>query len=113
MGGEIDDYQQKEIPNKFSLGCAPIHNQEKDNNDDFCSAYSSVGMAYLMDNIEGSPEWIFAASKEISNDNEEFGQNMRTAMKTWVEYGSPRREDVIVPESPKDHFQYDFKRIVY
>ena len=91
-----------ELPNIFSLGETIIRNQEKAGNDDFCTAYSTVGMSYLEDGVEGSPEWVFAASKEISGDNEAFGQDMRTAFKTWVKYGSPRKEDVNPPQNPQD-----------
>src|SRR3990167_4542135 len=89
-----------ELPKKFSLGDTVIRNQEADGNNDFCTAYGTVGMAYLQDGIEGSPEWVFAASKVLSGNPEEFGKNMRDAFKTWVKYGSPRREDVKIPEKP-------------
>ena len=91
-----------ELSGVFSLGNTPIRNQEADQNSDFCAAYGTVGMAYLMDGIEGSPEWVFAASKEISGDNEEFGQDMRSIFKAWVKYGSPRKENVKVPENLSD-----------
>lgn len=107
MGAIFDLPDLKELPDKFSLGDTPIHNQAEDGNDDFCAAYGSVGMAYLQDRIEGSPEWVFAASKAISGDPEAFGQDMRTIFKTWVGYGSPRKEDVKVPESPNDRRYLD------
>jgi len=94
----------EQLPEQFSIGHGPIHHQEKDGNDDFCTAYGTVGMSYLMDNMEGSPEWVFAASKEISGDNEGFGQNMRTAFKTWVKYGSPLKAEVEVPEKSKRRY---------
>ena len=93
----------EELPADFSLGDTIIRNQEKDGNSDFCTAYGTCGMAYLQDNnIEGSQEWVFAASKELSGDPEGFGQNMRDAFKAWVKYGSPLRNEVKVPENPKD-----------
>ncbi|MEK7124119.1 MAG: HNH endonuclease signature motif containing protein, partial [Patescibacteria group bacterium] len=61
-----------------------------------------TGMAYLQDGIEGSQEWAFAKSKELSGDPEAFGQDMRTAFKVWVKFGSPKREEVKVPEIPND-----------
>ena len=102
VGGLFDLPDPKTLPPTFSLGDAPILNQGTDQNDDFCAAYGSVGMAYLQDRILGSPEWVFAASKAISGDPESFGQDMRTIFKTWVEYGSPRKEQVTVPTLPDD-----------
>lgn len=87
----------KDLPGIFTLGNTIIRHQAREGNSDFCTAYSTVGMAYLEDGIEGSVEWSFAASKEISGDNEQFGQNMRTAMKTWRKYGSPPRDKVKIP----------------
>ena len=86
------------LPESFTLGDTIVRDQGADNNDDLCTAYGSVGMAYLMDGVEGSPEWVFAASKEISGDPERWGQNMRDAFKAWVKYGSPRREHVVAPQ---------------
>src|SRR3990167_11035809 len=102
MGGLFDLPDPKTLPLTFSLGEVLILNQEADQNDDFCAAYGTVGMAYLQDRILGSPEWVFAASKVISGDPESFGQDMRTIFKTWVEYGSPRKEQVTVPTLPDD-----------
>ena len=92
----------EELPEEFSLGDTIIRNQEADGNKDFCTAYGTVGMAQLQDGMEGSQEWIFAASKELSGDPAEFGQNMRDAFKVWVKYGSPLRNEVKVPENPDD-----------
>src|SRR3990167_6781814 len=92
----------EELPSVFSLGDTIIRNQEVDGNKDFCTAYGTVGMAYLEDSKEGSQEWIFAKSKELSGNTEGFGQNMRDAFKVWVKYGSPFREDVKVPVDPND-----------
>lgn len=102
LGSIVKLPELSELPDKFSLGETIIRNQEADGNDDFCTAYGTIGMAYLMDGVEGSQEWVFAASKELSGKNEEFGQDMRMAFKTWVKYGSPRKEYVKVPEDKKD-----------
>jgi len=102
LGSIVKLPELSELPTEFSLGDTIIRNQETEGNDDFCTAYGTVGMAYLQDDIEGSSEWVFAASKEISGNHEGFGQDMRTAFKTWIKYGSPRNKQVGVPKNLQD-----------
>lgn len=91
-----------ELPYSFDLGDTPINDQRAEGNDDFCGGYGSVGMAYLQDGVEGCPEWVFAAGKEITGSPRTFGLDMRTIFSVWTKYGSPRKSDVKIPEKKTD-----------
>lgn len=55
---------------------------------DFCSAYMSCSMSEPQEGVQLEPSWSFAKSKELSGDVNEWGQNIRTALKTHIEYGA-------------------------
>lgn len=80
----------EKLPYEFYL--FPL-DTEHQGNSDFCSAFSTTGMSELQEGVSLSPEWSFAASKKLSKDKNEWGQDMRTAMKAHVEYGAIKKED--------------------
>ena len=86
------------------LGIRPpnIYNQISDGNDDFCSAYAVCGALERDEGIALSPEFQFASSKEISGDPENWGQDLRSAMKAPLVHGIAERRDILVPQNPTD-----------
>lgn len=63
-------------------------------NSDLCTAYMSCGMSALQESKELQPEFSFMASKILSGNPFEWGQDLRTACKTHVKYGALAREDM-------------------
>lgn len=74
------------LPAEFELDRPfPIKHQ---GGTDFCSAYASCAMSEIQEGVELYPPYSFAASKAISGNVEEWGQDLRSAMKAHVKYGA-------------------------
>jgi len=74
----------EELPDEFELEPLEIKNQLET---DYCTQMAACGASELQEGIELSPEWAFAVSKMISGDPEEFGQDLRTAIKVHTKFG--------------------------
>src|SRR3990167_8133632 len=85
LGNVFDLPKLEELPSEFILGEPIIHNQ---GNTDFCTAYATCGMSELQEGVELYPPYSFALSKEISKDWDEWGQDLRTALKSHTNYGA-------------------------
>lgn len=81
----------KELPLAFELPVFSIKNQ---GGTDFCTAYASCGMSEIQEGVELFPAYSFALSKFISGNTDEWGQNMRTALKAHQKYGAIALEEV-------------------
>ncbi len=75
----------EELPENFELEPVSVYDQLES---DYCSAESTCGASSIQEGVELSPEWSFAVSKMISGDPEEYGQDLRTAMKVHTKYGA-------------------------
>lgn len=94
------------LPKTFELESITKDQQ----NTDYCSAFASTGASEYQEGVELSPEWHFAASKDLSGDTEDWGQDLRTAMKTSVKYGDIKQSDAPFSLKDKDDkFLRDFK----
>jgi hypothetical protein len=94
----------EELPEDFKLEPLTIKNQ---GNTDYCSAYMSTGMSELQELVKLSPEWSFAKSKEISGDLDEWGQDLRSAMKVHTKYGAVPSDTVKIPSNSRDIAEYE------
>lgn len=65
----------------------------KDQIDDFCSGNACTLLLEQTEGVELDELWYFAASKKLSNDVDEFGQDLRTAMKVAVKIGAIEKKD--------------------
>lgn len=91
-----------ELPSDFDIGILSIKDQTaKSITSDFCSAYSVAGISELQEGEELWPDFNFAASKEFTKDNEEWGQNLRDAMKSAVVYGSVPQKYAVQVKKPR------------
>lgn len=54
---------------------------------DFCSAFSTDLASSIQEGVTPCPEWGFAKSKELSDDTDEWGQDLRTACKRHIKFG--------------------------
>lgn len=72
------------LPDEFLLPTF-IYNQR---DTDFCSACAACQMSYAQEDVVLSPEYSFAKSKELSEDVNEWGQDLRTAFKVHQKYGA-------------------------
>jgi hypothetical protein len=79
-----------ELPERFVLPYRVKHQGDSD----FCSAYTSCAMSETQEGVELEPSWSFAISKVLSDDAEEWGQDIRTALKAHVKFGSLAVKDV-------------------
>lgn len=87
-----------ELPESFSLGEADIKHQ---GDTDFCTAFASCGASELQEGVRLNPLWSFAKSKEISGDMEEWGQDLRTALKVHTKFGAVEMSEMEV-DNPRD-----------
>lgn len=83
-----------DIPDSFSLGTGWIEDQEKALEDDFCSAYASCGASELQEGVKLSRRYSFALSKKLSGDPEEWGQDLRTAIKVHTKFGALEEKEL-------------------
>lgn len=85
----------EELPLNFSLGVFSIKDQIKEGDTDFCSAYMADGMSELQEGVELWPKWGFAASKDLTGNPDDWGQDLRSAFKRLVKYGSVEKKDAL------------------
>ena len=102
-----------ELPPSFSLGEPMwIGDQNAEDNSDFCSAYATCGMSMYQEGEPLSPPFSFAASKELSEDKDTWGQDLRTACKAHQKYGALAQGDtpegvfVLSPTQRRDFSLY-------
>jgi len=85
LGNVFDLPKLEELPDEFILG-EPIIKHQGDT--DFCTAYATCGISELQEEVELYPPYSFALSKEITKDWENWGQDLRTAIKAHIIYGA-------------------------
>lgn len=87
----------EEIPDEFTV--SELLRVKDQGQSDFCTAFASTYASEIQEGIELSPEWQFAKIKELSGDPEKWGADIRTALKSFIKFGSlPASE---VPEELK------------
>jgi len=87
-----------ELPDNFELTGYRIKDQK---DTDYCSAYMATGMSELQEDVELWPDFNFACSKELTGDNEEWGQNLRDALKALTKYGSVPQSEAVEVKKPR------------
>ena len=108
LGAIIKLPELSELPNGFVLEDSFIENQAGNSlGEDLCSAFASTLISEFQEGVELSPEWSFAASKELSGYVEGFGQNMRDAMKVHQKYGAVEKSEATIPANPRYFKSWD------
>ncbi len=79
------------IPDDFVVG---EPKQKDQGNTDFCTAFSTTSASGLQEGVELNPFWQFAASKMISGNPEQWGQQLHPALKVHTKYGAIDEKDV-------------------
>lgn len=79
LGAILDLPALEEVPDHFVVADLFVKDQK---DSDFCSAYMSCLMSEVQEAVELEPSWSFAKSKELSGDVDDWGQDLRTALKT-------------------------------
>lgn len=102
LGALFDLPPIEELPEEFSLGCLWVENQIEAREDDFCSAYATCGASELQEEVKLSRRYSFALSKELSGDKDEWGQDLRTAMKVHTKFGAVEEKDLDDKETLMD-----------
>lgn len=92
-----------ELPDEFVLEDRPVKNQlNSPSGNDLCSAYGTTLMNEFQEGVELNPEWSFAAGKKISGKPDQWGQDMRTAMKAHKDYGAVEQAEIKeIPQNPR------------
>ncbi len=78
------------IPANFVVG---EPKQKDQGNTDFCTAFSTTSASELQEGVELNPYWQFAVSKMISGNPDQWGQNIRDALKVHTKYGAIKKSD--------------------
>ena len=81
----------EELPDSFDIPTLEIKDQGES---DFCAAYASCSASEIQEAKKLEPAWTFAISKTLSGDVDEYGQDLRTIMKTHVKFGAIEKSDV-------------------
>jgi hypothetical protein len=74
-----------ELPEKFEHDVLGIKDQKES---DFCTGCATCYISELQERVKLEPSYSFALSKELSGNIEDYGQDLRTAMKTHVNFGA-------------------------
>lgn len=89
LGAIITLPKVSELPPSYVIEIKTI----KEQIDDFCSANACTLLLEQTEGEELDELWYFAASKKLSGDVDEFGQDLRTAAKTAVKMGAVAQKD--------------------
>jgi hypothetical protein len=93
LGNVVSLPQLEEIPESFDLGVVQLVDQI----DDFCTGAATCAASALQEGVPLSWKYSMAASKEITGDKDEWGQQIRPAMLTHVKVGA-----IPLDESPHE-----------
>lgn len=74
-----------DLPREYKLTPLEVKDQL---GSDFCTAYATCTVSEMQENTRFEPSWTFAKSKELSGNKDDWGQNIRTAMKTHQKFGA-------------------------
>ena len=75
----------EELPYHYMLEGTVMKDQKLT---DLCTAYASTSASEKQENQVFSPEWQFAMTKRLEGDWTTWGANLRTAMMSFVKFGS-------------------------
>jgi len=75
----------EELPKEFSIGESEILDQQ---DTDYCSGYATCAASAFQELKTLHPVWSFAVSKMISGDIDDWGQNLRDALKAHTKFGA-------------------------
>lgn len=104
MGAIVDLPKLEDLPESFEFPKNFVLDQ---GNTDYCTAFATDLASSYQEGIEPCPEWGFAASKYLSGDKDEWGQDLRSACKRHVKLGMLPK--IYSPYSLKTHTD-DFLR---
>jgi len=93
---------EKDLPEEFLVSGADKLKMKNQGGSDLCSAYATMTASELQENVELNPEFQFALSKKISGNIEVWGQNLRDACKTAVEFGGLEQQDYLLNWKSKE-----------
>ena len=93
---------EKDLPQEFIVTGANRLKMKNQGGSDLCSAYATMTASELQENVELNPEFQFALSKKISGNIEVWGQNLRDACKTAVEFGGLEQQDYLLNWKSKE-----------
>ena len=85
LGGLFPQIRKDEIPENYSLSHLKIKDQGET---DQCTAYAVSSVSEDQEGIPLDPFYQFAATKRLDKDPDAWGADIRTALKSAVEYGS-------------------------
>jgi len=90
LGAIVDLPPVSETPQEFQLETLEVKDQR---DSDCCAAFSSTTASELQEGVLLSPEYVFAAGKEISGDIEGFGLTFYDVLKAHTKVGTVERKD--------------------
>lgn len=85
LGAIINLPALEELPQEFYFKLTKVKDQL---DTDFCSAYATCAISEIQEEVELDPLWSFAVSKMLSGDADEWGQDIRSALKGHTKYGA-------------------------
>ncbi len=104
LGGLVTLPKLEELPERFVLEPLSLKDQGES---DFCTAFASTLLSEMQEGVVLSPEYSFALGKLLSRDPDEWGQDIRKALKAHVKIGAIEQSDAPFSLENKDQ---DFLR---
>lgn len=85
LSGIFARFPLEKLPDEFIVGQTDILDQKES---DYCTAFASCAASSIQEEITLNPYWSFAVSKMMSEDLDNYGQDLRTALKVHTKYGA-------------------------
>lgn len=99
--------RKRTLPREFMIGEFALEDQRVT---DFCTGFVVTSASELQEEVELSPEWQFAKTKQLSGNHKTWGADLRMACKSAVKFGSVEKKFVSFSVENKDRdFLADFK----
>lgn len=86
------------LPDNFEFQPFKIKNQQ---GSDYCTAFSSTSASELQEGVELSPEFAFAMGQKLNKSD--YGNDLRTAMKSHIKIGCIEQKDAPFSLDNKDN----------
>jgi len=77
--------KKEKAPDNFLVGLPKVRDQGRS---DVCTGFATCSASELQEHVLLNPWWSFAVSKMISDNPNEWGQDLRTALKVHSKFGA-------------------------
>ena len=93
LGAFFSQPKLGELPREYIIPAFNYYHPKNQGDTDFCSAFATTTAMEATEGVTLSPEWFFAASKFLTDDPDEWGQDLRAAGNCAVKMGALEQDE--------------------